>query len=241
MRSEDRTPGQARKISIISDFTENATSSVLISTGRTKVLCTVSVEDTVPGWMRNQRSQRGWLTAEYSMLPGSTETRSRRETRQLGGRTQEIQRLIGRSLRSVFDMEKIPEKTFIVDCDVLQADGGTRTASITGAYVALAIAVKRLMKSGKLKTNPIANGLAAVSVGIINDEVLVDLDYKEDSSADLDMNVVMTDQGQFCELQGTAEKGTFSKDQVNRIIDAATASLEKTFLLQNEAIENAPA
>lgn len=237
MRHDGRSSIQLRPIRIVPDFTKNAAASVLIETGETRVLCTVSVEETVPAWKRNQATATGWLTAEYSMLPGATTVRSKRERPAVGGRTQEIQRLIGRSLRGIMDLKRCPDLTFIVDCDVLQADGGTRTASITGAYIALKMAVDRLLRKGRLKVNPLTNAVAAVSVGIKDGQLLVDLDYEEDSTADLDMNVVMTQDFQILEIQGTAERAAFTKDQVVSIIDAASAALISTFELQQIASE----
>lgn len=237
MRHDGRTSTQLRTIRITPNYTKHATGSVLIETGDTRVLCTVTVEENVPRWMKSQQPNAGWLTAEYSMLPTATETRNKRERTGVSGRTQEIQRLIGRSLRGIIDLNKCPGVTFNIDCDVLQADGGTRTASITGAYVALSLAVMKLLQKGKLKTNPLMGAVAAVSVGIKDEQLLVDLDYIEDSSADLDMNVVMTQDKQILELQGTAEKKSFNKDQVSAIIDAASAALETTFELQQIAIE----
>ena len=187
--------------------------------------------------MGNAEQSKGWLTADYSMLPGSTHSRSRRERSHVGGRTQEIQRLIGRSLRGIMDFKKCPDMTFMIDCDVLQADGGTRTASITGAYVALKMAVDSLLREGRLKQNPLKDGIAAVSVGIKEEQILVDLDYEEDSTADVDMNVVMTHSGKLLELQGTAEKAAFSKNEVLAIIDAAEESLKSTFELQQLAAD----
>lgn len=237
MRHDGRTSLQLRPIRITPNFTKHAAGSVLIETGDTKVICTVSVDEKVPNWMRGQKPPQGWITAEYSMLPGATNTRSRRERNNVSGRTQEIQRLIGRSIRGVVDLKRCPDLTFMIDCDVIQADGGTRTASITGAYVALKIAVDKLIASGRLKQNPFINAVAAVSIGIKDEQILVDLDYVEDSSADLDMNIVMTDDFKLLEIQGTAERAAFTKEQVLEIIDAATQSLEQTFEMQRIASE----
>jgi ribonuclease PH len=197
-------------------------------------MCTATVEDSVPNWMRGMRGQ-GWLTAEYSLLPASTSERSRRERQNLSGRTQEIQRLIGRSLRAVVDLKQLGERTITLDCDVLQADGGTRTAAITGAYVALKLAVDKLIKMNKLKTNPIREAVAAVSVGIVEGTMLVDLDYNEDQKADVDMNVVQTSSGLLLEVQGTAEKQAFSRTQLNGMLDLAQAALVDIFEEQNIA------
>ncbi len=237
MRKDGRTSHQMRPVRITPDFTKNATSSVLVEFGDTKVLCTVFAEDGVPGFLRHANPPQGWLTAEYSMLPGATLSRSKRERQSVGGRTQEIQRLIGRSLRGVIDLNACQDVTFTIDCDVLQADGGTRTASITGAYVALKMACDRLMRQGKLKRNPIIDGVAAVSIGISSGELLCDLNYVEDSSAELDMNVVITHSGKFLEIQGTAEKGSFTKDQVMAIMDLAEESLAPVFTAQSQAAD----
>ncbi len=213
-----RAVDELRPVTITRGFTEMTPGSVLITMGRTKVLCTVSLELQVPPWMRD--SGKGWVTAEYSMLPGSgTERIPRRSIS--GGRTKEIQRLIGRSLRAIIDYEALGEITARVDCDVLQADGGTRTASITGAWVALADAMDTLVDQGVLEASPITDHLAAVSVGLVNDEVLLDLEYTEDVAVDVDCNVVMTGQGNLVEIQGTAEGGTFTRDQLNRMVDRA--------------------
>ncbi len=237
MRKDGRVSGQLRPIRITPHFIKNADGSALVEMGDTKVICTVTVEDGVPGWMRSQKNVSGWLTAEYSMLPAATHSRTKRERGSVGGRTQEIQRLIGRSIRGIFDASKCPDLTFLIDCDVIQADGGTRTASINGAYVALKLAVDAMLRKGKLKNNPIRDSLAAVSVGILDGKLLVDLNYDEDSTADLDMNVVMTQGGKFLEIQGTAERHSFSKEQVLEIMDAAQSSLQTVFELQIQAVE----
>lgn len=214
----ERALDELRAVQITRGFTEMTPGSVLIEMGRTKVLCTVSLELDVPPWMRD--TGKGWVTAEYAMLPGSgTERISRRSVS--GGRTKEIQRLIGRSLRAVVDFEALGEVTARVDCDVLQADGGTRTASITGAWVALADAMDTLVESGRLEASPITDHLAAVSVGLHEDDVLLDLEYTEDVAVDVDCNVVMTGSGDLVEIQGTAEGATFSRDQLNRMVDRA--------------------
>jgi ribonuclease PH len=238
LRSDGRASGQMRPLRLVPHFTKHADGSVLIELGDTRVLCTVSVEDGVPGFLRNAQPPQGWLTAEYSMLPGSSSQRIRRERGvSLSGRTQEIQRLIGRALRGVIDLNRCPDITFTIDCDVLQADGGTRTASITGAYAALKIAVDRLLRGGRLGQNPLRDAVAAVSVGIKGGEILVDLNYVEDSSADLDMNVVMTQSGKVLEIQGTAERQAFSKEDVVRIMDAAHEALGPCFELQLAAAD----
>ncbi|MEN9810176.1 MAG: hypothetical protein RLZZ488_1743 [Pseudomonadota bacterium] len=233
-RSHNRTVSQTRPIKITPNFTNVPMGSVLVEYGETRVMCTASVEDSVPNWMRGTRGQ-GWVTAEYSLLPASTSERSRRERQNLSGRTQEIQRLIGRSLRAVVDLKQLGERTITLDCDVLQADGGTRTAAITGAYVALRIAVEKLIKMNKLKTNPIREAVAAVSVGIVEGTLLVDLDYFEDQKADVDMNVVQTSSGLLLEVQGTAEKQAFSRSQLNGLLDMAQAALVDIFEEQNVA------
>jgi ribonuclease PH len=228
LRSNSRSPSQIRPLKITPHFIKNSLGSVLIEMGNTRVVCTVNIEDSVPGWMRGMRGQ-GWLTAEYSLLPGSTTERSRRERQNLSGRTHEIQRIIGRSLRSIVDLKLIGERTIVVDCDVLEADGGTRTASITGAYVALKLAIEAFIKIGKIKTNPLRDAVAAVSVGIIEDQVLVDLDYREDSRAEVDMNLVMTASGEILEIQGSAEKRPYTRDSLNKMLDVASSALREIF------------
>lgn len=239
LRVDGRTSSQMRPLRLVPHFTKHADGSVLIELGETKVICTVSVEESVPPFLRHVQPPQGWLTAEYGMLPGSTNTRARRERAGNGpsGRTQEIQRLIGRALRGVIDLNRCPDITFTIDCDVIQADGGTRTAAITGAYVALKIAVQRLLRAGRLAQNPLYDSVAAVSIGLKGGELQVDLNYIEDSTADLDMNVVMTQSGKILEIQGTAERAAFSKADVIRIIDAATEVLEPIFDLQHAAAD----
>lgn len=233
-RSNGRTNSQIRPIQIFPKYLIHPMGSALIEMGNTKVLCSASVEDGIPSWMRasGMRGQ-GWLTAEYSMLPGSTSDRNRRERQNISGRTQEIQRLIGRSLRSIIDLKQIGERTITIDCDVLQADGGTRTTSITGAYVALRLAIENLLKIGKLKTNPLKDSVCAVSVGIIENDILVDLDYQEDMKAEVDLNVVMTSDGQLLEVQGTAEKRPYSREQLNKMLDTAIGCSQEIFDEQN--------
>jgi len=228
----DRAVDELRPVTITRGFTEMTPGSVLIAMGRTKVLCTVSVELTVPPWMRD--SGKGWVTAEYAMLPGSGNERIPRRSVS-GGRTKEIQRLIGRSLRAVIDYEAMGEITARVDCDVLQADGGTRTASITGAWVALADAMDTLVEQGVLQASPLTDHLAAVSVGLVDDEVLLDLEYTEDVAVDVDCNVVMTGSGDLVEIQGTAEGGTFTRDQLNRMVDRAADGIAGLVDKQREA------
>jgi ribonuclease PH len=234
-RSMGRTNSQPRAIKITPNFTQMAAGSVLCEYGETRVLCTASVEETVPNWLRQTRGQ-GWVTAEYSLLPGSTQTRTRRERQNTSGRTQEIQRLIGRTLRAAINMKLLGERTITIDCDVLQADGGTRTAAITGGYVALKLAIDKLIKNGKLKNNPITDAVAAVSIGLVNGVKMVDLDYNEDLDADVDMNVVMTSSGQLLELQGTAEKRSFSRSDLNEMLDLAQAAIVDIFDEQNIAL-----
>lgn len=229
IRSDGRTQHQMRPVRLTPKYTKNAHGSCLVEYGNTMVLCTCSVEKFLPPFLKNSNPPQGWVTAEYSMLPGSSSQRVKRERPAASGRSQEIQRLIGRSIRGVIDPFLIPELTLNVDCDVLQADGGTRTASITGGYVALALAVRRLMKERVISRNPLIDAVAALSVGIKQGELLVDLDYSEDSTADLDMNVVMTASGKILELQGTAERAAFTKDQVISIIDVASSTLSAMY------------
>lgn len=212
-----------------------AAGSVIAEFGNTKVHITATVEESVPPWMKNEG--RGWVTAEYSMLPSSTHSRVRRERSKVGGRTQEIQRLIGRSLRSVVDLKKLGERSIIVDCDVLVADGGTRTTSITGAYVALELAIKKLMGEGLLKESPLKEALAALSVGIDKEgKIIADLNYEEDSSCEADVNIVMTESGKFVEVQGTAEGDPFSHEQLLALLDCSKQALTYVFKAQKEAL-----
>ena len=233
MRADGRKADELRLVKITTGVQEFAEGSVLIETGRTRVLCAVSVEDGAPPFLRD--SGQGWVTAEYSMLPRSTHTRTRRETRPRG-RTQEIQRLIGRSLRAAVDMEALGERTLIADCDVLQADGGTRTAAITGAYVAVRLAVAALMRGGGLGADPVRRAVAATSVGIVDGRALLDLDYGEDYAADVDFNVVMTDEGEFVEVQGTAESGAFSRSALDDILELGALGTSRLFEAQREAL-----
>ena len=221
---------------ITTGYLLTAEGSVLIEVGNTRVLCAASIEDSVPAFLRN--SGRGWVTAEYSMLPRATAERNTREVTKgrPSGRTMEIQRLIGRSLRAVMDMEALGERAIIVDCDVLQADGGTRTASITGGYVALAIAVKKMLNFGQLKRNPLRDQVAAISVGILQKEALLDLCYDEDSQAEVDMNVVMTSAGEFVELQATGEKATFQDDRLAEMIVLARSGVTELLQVQRRAL-----
>ncbi|MDE0115869.1 MAG: ribonuclease PH [bacterium] len=240
MRSDGRAVGELRPIGFERDFTTMADGSVLISFGRTRVLCTASVNPDVPRWMRGRG--RGWVTAEYSMLPGSSPERVNREAARgrQSGRTQEIQRLIGRSLRAVTDAAKLGERQVVCDCDVLQADGGTRTAAITGAYIALHDALSRLLAAGKIETHPIIEACAAVSVGVIDGVPLLDLPYEEDVAAEVDMNVVMTESGRFVEVQGTAEGQPFHRDHLDALLDLASSGIEQIISLQNRLLADPP-
>jgi ribonuclease PH len=221
MRSDQRAPNELRLTTLTPNYLPHAEGSVFIEAGRTKVICTASVEDRVPPFLRN--TGKGWVTAEYGMLPRATNTRMTREatTGKVGGRTQEIQRLIGRSLRSVTNLPALGERTIWIDCDVIQADGGTRTASITGAFVALALAVEKLRQRDTIRTNPLSDYVAAISVGIVDGEPLLDLAYDDDSRADVDMNVVKTGNGRFIEVQGTAEGAPFGREALNELLDLA--------------------
>lgn len=217
---KDRKNNELRKIKFTKDFTKNAMGSVLVEFGDTKVITTASVDFSKPKWMEKDAVQ-GWVTAEYSLLPSSTNTRCRRERTSVSGRTQEIQRLIGRSLRACVDMSKMPDITIIVDADVIQADGGTRTASICGGFLALKDAIEKLLKDGKLQENPIIEPIAAISAGLVDGDVVLDLNYEEDSSAQVDANVVLTKSGKIIEFQTTAEGEPFSKEQLNEIFNIA--------------------
>jgi ribonuclease PH len=228
-----------RELRFVPDYTIHAEGSVLTSFGDTRVLCTASVEERVPAWMRN--TGRGWVTGEYGMLPRATHTRSGREASRgkQGGRTLEIQRLIGRSLRAVTDLEALGERSVTLDCDVIQADGGTRTAAISGAYVALAIAMHRLCSAGRIKKTPLHGQVAAISVGIYRGKPVLDLDYAEDSEAETDMNIVMNDAGRFIEVQGTAEGHAFTDDEFDAMIALARSGISDIIVAQNEAIASA--
>jgi ribonuclease PH len=235
-RPSGRAPDELRPVRITRNFTRHAEGSVLVEFGDTRVLCTASVEETVPSFLRN--SGKGWVTAEYGMLPRATHTRSRREAAQgkQGGRTLEIQRLIGRALRAVVDMKALGERTITIDCDVLQADGGTRTASITGSYVALVDAVNTLIRKGALRESPIHGQVAAVSVGIWSGMPVVDLDYAEDSEAETDMNIVMNNGGGFIEVQGTAEGHAFRRDELDVLLNLAANAVGQLLAKQLEAL-----
>ncbi len=233
-RLDNRTNDQIRNTKITTNISPYAEGSALIEVGGTKVICTASIEDRVPLFLRNKGI--GWVTAEYAMLPRATSTRTQRESQRPSGRTAEIQRLIGRSLRAVVDTKLLGERQIYLDCDVIQADGGTRCASITGAYVALALACRKLLKQGTIKTNPILSEVAAVSVGIIEGTPILDLAYDEDSNADVDMNVVCTGLGKFIELQGTAEREPFSRDQMDEMLKLADIGVNRLFEIQRNAL-----
>jgi ribonuclease PH len=234
-RSDGRKPETLRPLKITRNYIKHAEGSVLIEMGDTKVICSASVEERVPPFLRN--TGKGWVTAEYSMLPRSTSTRTPRETGKGSGRTFEIQRLIGRSLRSVTDLKGFGEKTIWVDCDVIQADGGTRTASITGAYVALVDAFRTMMEKGLIKKSPVQDSIAAVSVGKVDGRILLDLNYAEDSRAEVDMNIVMTGSGKFIEVQGTAENAVFSKKEMDALVRVAEKGIKKLIQIQKKSLE----
>ena len=234
-RQDGRQAAELRAFSVDWDPMGFALSSVIVRTGRTTVLCSVCQEDGVPRWRRDQGL--GWLSAEYRLLPGSTPDRQRRELMKLSGRTQEIQRLIGRSLRAAIDMKALGENTLLIDCDVIQADAGTRTAAITGAWLALQKACERLVEQGRISTNPVVNQVAAVSVGLLDGHPLLDLDYSEDSRADVDLNVVMNNAGDLLELQGTAEGAPFSRQQLNSLLDLAEPGLKQLMAAQLKALQ----
>lgn len=234
LREDGRDVDNIRKIEVVRNYTIHAEGSILISFGNTKVICTASISDKVPPFLRN--TGKGWITAEYSMLPRATEERTQRESAKgkLSGRTMEIQRLIGRALRACVDLDKIGERTITIDCDVIQADGGTRTASITGGYIALAMAIERMVKIGTLSENPLKSKIAAISVGIVNRIPMLDLKYSEDSAAEVDMNVIMNDKGEFVEIQGTGEEATYSRAELNQLLDLAEKGLKELFEIQDK-------
>ena len=237
-RHDGRTPSQLRPVTFTPGFAPNATGSVLVSTGETRVICSAMVEEAVPRWMKEQQVSGGWVTAEYSMLPYSTLQRKQRDiTRgKIDGRSSEIQRLIGRSLRAALDLDKLGQRTMWIDCDVLSADGGTRTASITGASVAAALACRKLMTAGLIKENPIKQLVTAVSVGIVSGVALLDLCYVEDKDAAVDLNVVMTEGGQFVEVQGSGEESTFSEAELNTMLSLARVGIEELVAKQRVVI-----
>jgi ribonuclease PH len=236
MRSDGRKPQQLRLIKIAPNYLKTADGSVLIEMGDTRVICTAKLEDRVPPFLRN--SGKGWITAEYGMLPGSSQARIGRESSRgkVGGRTHEIQRLIGRSLRAITDLTNLGERTVWIDCDVIQADGGTRTASITGAYVSLCEAIRSWQKRGIIAHEPIKDSVAAVSIGIVDSKILLDLCYEEDSKADVDMNFVVTGSGKFVEIQGTAESAPFTKKQMDKMSDIAQQGIKELLKAQKQAL-----
>ena len=231
MRNNNRKNDEMREVKVTKNYIIHPEGSVLIDFGNTKVICNATVEEKIPRWLRGTGS--GWITAEYSMLPRATNTRVQRESTKgkLSGRTMEIQRLIGRALRATIDLEKLGERTIMIDCDVIQADGGTRTASITGAYLALELAIEKLIDERKLKEMPIKAKVAAISVGKVRNELLLDLEYEEDSRADVDMNIVMNDKGEFIELQGTGEEATFTQTELLKFIELSKNAFDKLFKL----------
>lgn len=234
MRTDGRLYNELRKVSITPNASEYAEGSVLVEFGKTKVLCTASLDENFPKWLQN--TGKGWVTAEYGMLPRSTHSRIKRDKSMNSGRTQEISRLIGRSLRSAIDLKLLGERQIIVDCDVLQADGGTRTASVTGGFVALALAMKKLQALSEIKTIPLTQYVAAISVGLKNNQPYLDLNYDEDSSIETDMNFVMTNKLEFVEIQGTAEGTTFSQKQMNQMIEVATSGCIQLFKEQEKIV-----
>lgn len=235
-REDGRAENQLRKIKITRDFNLYAEGSVLIEFGNTKVICTASVSEKVPPFLKGQG--KGWITAEYSMIPRATGERNQRESAKgkLSGRTMEIQRLIGRALRTAIDLDKLGERTVTIDCDVIQADGGTRTTSISGGYIALALAMKKLVNEGIIAENPIISNVAAISVGIVAGTPMLDLKYSEDSAAEVDMNVVMNGEGRFVEVQGTGEEATYTRTELNELLDLAEAGINEIIELQNKVI-----
>jgi ribonuclease PH len=236
MRINKRKPDELRPVKIIPEYVIYPEGSVLISMGNTKVICNVTVEDDVPIWMKVSQKVGGWVTGEYSMLPRSTSTRTQRETRGLGGRTQEIKRLIGRSLRAAVNLEQLGSHTCIVDCDVLQADGGTRTAAITGGYVALVLALRKYIQLGKISEDVFASPIAAVSVGVVEGMPILDLCYQEDSRADVDVNVVMNGNNEYIEVQGTAEGATFPRDILDELLDLAQKGISELHAYQHDVL-----
>lgn len=236
MRQDGRNNTQLRPVKIVRNYIKHAEGSVLIEVGDTKVICTASVEERIPPFKKD--TGEGWITAEYSMLPRATAVRNQRDIQKLklNGRSSEIQRLIGRSLRTIVDFKLLGERTITIDCDVIQADGGTRTASITGGYVALVEACRTLIKNGLISKMPVKGTVAATSVGIVNNTELLDLCYTEDSNAEVDMNVIMTDKGEFVEIQATGEKSSFSKAQLDQLLDLAKAGIDELMKIQNEVL-----
>lgn len=240
MRIDGRKTDELRQVSITPDYLLYPEGSVLIAMGNTKVICTASIEENIPKWKKDQNNLTGWITAEYSMLPRSTHYRKTRETKGLGGRTQEIKRLIGRSLRAAVDLEKLGQRTCLIDCDVIQADGGTRTASITGGYIALAIALGKLIENEIIPQDTIKTSIAAISVGVVGNLPMLDLCYEEDSTADVDVNVVMTSDGKFVEVQSTAEGQPFSRSTLSELIDLAYKGVGELIQIQSTILNNHP-
>jgi len=239
LRADGRRPDQLRPIRFQNHIAPYATGSTLIEWGNTRVICGVMVEEMVPRWMKEQNVSGGWITAEYSMLPYSTQQRKQRDISRgrIDGRSQEIQRLIGRAMRAAVDLEKLGPRTFWVDCDVLQADGGTRTAAITGSYVALSLAVRKLIAGEKLKESPLLKAVAAISVGIVNQQVVLDLCYVEDAAAQVDLNIAMTEAGEFIELQGAGEESTFNDSQLTEMLALGKAGIRQLLQAQKAALE----
>lgn len=235
LRFDGRKNDEIRHVEIIPDYIMHPAGSVMISMGNTKVICTASVEEKTAAHLKG--TGKGWVTAEYGMLPGSTASRKQRERKKVDGRSQEIQRLIGRALRSVVDMDSMGERSVWIDCDVIQADGGTRTASITGAYVAMVLAFRKLVKEGVLERVPVNGYISAISVGIIDGEVRLDLPYEEDSRAGVDMNIVMNEKGEYVEIQGTAENGAFSGAELAKMLEYAKKGCEELMAVQKEVLE----
>lgn len=233
MRLDGRENNDLRSVRITRNFIVHPAGSVLIEMGQTKVICTAIIEEKVPSFLKGTGS--GWVTAEYGMIPGSTGQRKQRNTKGIDGRSQEIQRLIGRSLRAIVNLKKLGERTIWIDCDVIQADGGTRTASITGAFVALKDAIDKLIADGLLETSPITTSVAAVSVGVVDGEILLDLCYEEDSHAHVDMNLVMTGEGEYIEIQGTGEESPFSRAQMNALLEMGELGIQQLIAYQNDA------
>ena len=238
MRKDGRDYNQIREITYLTDFSKFTDGSILLSFGSTKVLCNASISDGVPDWILKKNNHHGWLTAEYSMLPQSSSTRNSREIIRPRGRTQEIQRLIGRSLRACIDLRKMINQTITIDCDVIQADGGTRTTAINGGFLAMSIAVQKHLNSGKIVTNPIFTQIAAISVGIIDSSILLDLNYEEDRNADVDANIVMNNENEFIEIQSTAERGSFSRDNFDKILSVAKVGIDEILFTQNSILND---
>ena len=240
LRTDGRKNNEERPLEISLDYTMHAEGSVLVSSGNTKIICTASVENKVPDWLlgKDKKPYHGWVTSEYGMLPRSTGSRRKRETGKIDGRSQEIPRLIGRSLRSVVNLSVLGEHTIWIDCDVIQADGGTRTAAITGGFVALILALRNIFKTGNIKEFPVKEYLAAISVGIVNSQPMLDLKYDEDKAAEVDMNVVMLESGEFVEVQATAEGKTYSREQLDLMLDLAVQGIRSHIAVQKKVLGN---